>query len=270
MAGARVIRARAERGSSRTPIAAARGGHPCARGAGFRRNRLLDGGLGSSVRARSGAHPGAASIRDFGGYPWCAERGLVAPSGRCCTAGHPRACGAGLDDVEHEFDADGLSVRARSGEAGCRVGLRGWRVIPARAGRGVVRSRGASTFRGYPRVCGAGFDDVEYELDADGLSVCARSGAADPLGQWLGPGVICARGAGMLRMAEQVSPSGLSACAELGAMHCNTVRPRPRRVIRIICVRPERGVLRVEPCRLRRGPSCSRRRFVAGCPRRPP
>ena len=102
---------------------------------------------------------------------------------RWCRGAHPRACGENVPSWPALVGYAGSSPGVRATRRG--VGGRVWRagLIPARAGKTVVRRRTASSERAHPRACGENLMNSSSSTRVKGSSPRVRGkpdGAGDP------------------------------------------------------------------------------------------
>ena len=110
---------------------------------------------GSSPRVRGGQVFAIASANNGRLIPASAGRTQHVDGGAGACTAHPRECGADGYRRLKSASASGSSPRVRGGRLGlrCRVGVA--RLIPASAGRTVLRPRSRKWATAHPRECGA-------------------------------------------------------------------------------------------------------------------
>ena len=94
---------------------------------------------------------------------------------------HPRACGENAYALVAYRWRSGSSPRVRGKRLGCGFSLRGWRLIPARAGKTLAHRRRSTRTTAHPRACGENIIDGFHKVVLDGSSPRVR-GKQHPAG----------------------------------------------------------------------------------------
>ena len=137
--------------------------------------------LGSSPRMR-GKRSGADGVLAVCGLiPARAGKTSRTGGGSWGSPAHPRACGENAAAAARVLTAAGSSPRVRGKRLGCGFSLRGWRLIPARAGKTLAHRRRSTRTTAHPRACGENIIDGFHKVVLDGSSPRVR-GKQHPAG----------------------------------------------------------------------------------------